>query len=272
MTIKLPMNINLTIILPTYNEEENVAFLIPEIIEKFKLSNIDNYEILVVDDNSSDKTQDVVVGFSKQYSDVKLIARKKEPSLPLSIYDGIINSSKENIMWLDSDGSMDVDSIIKLLKKLDSDRETVFIGSRFISGGGYKGKEEFFKIPINKMLYQLIKSEDSLIAIFLSLLFNKALNFLLDINVKDLTSGFITGNKKFFNEGMFKNSVYGEYFIYVVSNLFIENINMQEVGYFCKPRIYGESKTSTNLIRMVSLSKPYFQAALKSRKLINQLK
>ena len=64
------MNINLTIILPTYNEEENVAFLIPEIIEKFKLSNIDNYEILVVDDNSSDKTQDVVVGFSKQYSDV----------------------------------------------------------------------------------------------------------------------------------------------------------------------------------------------------------
>ena len=40
MTIKLPMNINLTIILPTYNEEENVAFLIPEIIEKFKLSNI----------------------------------------------------------------------------------------------------------------------------------------------------------------------------------------------------------------------------------------
>ena len=47
------------------------------------------------------------------------------------------------------------------------------------------------------MLYQLIKSEDSLIAIFLSLLFNKALNFLLNINVKDLTSGFITGNKKF---------------------------------------------------------------------------
>ena len=83
--------------------------------------------------------------------------------------------------------------------------------------GGYKGKEEFFKIPINKMLYQLIKSEDSLIAIFLSLLFNKALNFLLNINVKDLTSGFITGNKKYFNEAMFKNSVYGEYFIYVVS-------------------------------------------------------
>ena len=122
------------------------------------------------------------------------------------------------------------------------------------------------------MLYQLIKSEDSLIAIFLSLLFNKALNFLLNINVKDLTSGFITRNKKYFNEAMFKNSVYGEYFIYVVSNLFVQNVNMQEVGYFCKPRIYGESKTSTNLIRMISLSRPYFQAAFKSRKLINQLK
>ena len=110
------MNINLTIILPTYNEEDNVAFLIPEIIEKFKLSNIENYEILIVDDNSSDKTQDVVIDFSKQNSDIKLIARNKQPSLPLSIYDGIINSTKENIMWLDSDGSMDVDSIIKLEK------------------------------------------------------------------------------------------------------------------------------------------------------------
>ena len=94
----------------------------------------------------------------------------------------------------------------------------------------------------------------------------------MNINVKDLTSGFITGNKKYFNEAMFKNSVYGEYFIYVVSNLFVQNINMQEVGYFCKPRIYGESKTSTNLIRMISLSRPYFQAVFKSRKLINQLK
>ena len=95
--------------LPTYNEEDNVAFD-TEIIEEFKLSNIENYEILIVDDNSSDKTQDVVIDFSKQNSDIKLIARNKQPSLPLSIYDGIINSTKENIM-ADSDGSMDVDSI-----------------------------------------------------------------------------------------------------------------------------------------------------------------
>ena len=48
----------------------------------------------------------------------------------------------EHVMWLDADGSMNADSIKKLLEKLNENTENVIIGSRFVEGGGYKGIEE----------------------------------------------------------------------------------------------------------------------------------
>ena len=54
----------------------------------------------------------------------------------MSIYDGISLSKYEYVMWLDADGSMPPETVGKLLEKSATDRETVFIGSRFSNGGG----------------------------------------------------------------------------------------------------------------------------------------
>ena len=43
-------------------------------------------------------------------------------------------------MWLDADGSMDIESINKLISECLNNNNMVYIGSRFISGGGYKEK------------------------------------------------------------------------------------------------------------------------------------
>ena len=62
-------------------------------------------------------------------------------SLPLSIFEGINEASKESILWLDADGSMDTDSIILLIEKfIKENKSSVVVGSRFVKGGGYKGK------------------------------------------------------------------------------------------------------------------------------------
>lgn len=53
-------NLNLNIILPTYNEEKNVEFIIPQIFELLSRKKYENYEVTVVDDNSSDATSDIV--------------------------------------------------------------------------------------------------------------------------------------------------------------------------------------------------------------------
>ena len=57
--------INLSIILPTINESENLKKLIPEIVTELSNSNIDNYEILVLDDGSTDDTVSYIEQFNK---------------------------------------------------------------------------------------------------------------------------------------------------------------------------------------------------------------
>jgi len=263
----MPSNFSVTVILPTYNEEESLEVFIPE-LEKV-LSKFD-YEILVVDDDSSDQTANVVVKYSEKNNKIRFIQRKSNPSLPLSIYEGVKNANKNFVMWLDADGSMDAQSVLKLIENCSRDINKVYVGSRFVEGGGYKGRESIGNFKLKKFLNSIFNSEDAILAIFLSLIFNRLLSIVLNINVKDLTSGFIIGNKSLFEKEMFTKYIYGEYFINVLTVLHLKQIVIQEVGYFCKPRLYGESKTSTNILRMVSLTSPYVRTAINSRKLINE--
>ena len=69
---------------------------------------------------------------------------------------------------------------------------------------------------------------------------------------------------------MFEKFTYGEYFVYVIMKLLKNNIQILEVGYFCKPRQFGKSKTSSSISRLIRLSYPYLKIAYKSRKELNE--
>ena len=111
----------LTIILPTYNEEENMNIWLPEVISQLSDVSYLDFEILVVDDNSRDLTQSVVSNLILSYKNLRLITRLDEPSLSDSIYEGITAATKSNIMWLDADGSMDIESILKIISQAHED-------------------------------------------------------------------------------------------------------------------------------------------------------
>lgn len=256
---------SVSIILPTFNEEENLKFLIPELISELEKIEMVDYEILVIDDNSTDKTLDLVKKFEDKNEKIKIFLRTSKASLPLSIYDGIQNSKKKNVMWLDADGSMDAITAIKLISIQQANKSSVVIGSRFVEGGGYKGQLEHDEN--NESVYKnLNKSEDSILAVFLSIQFNKILKFLLNCKIKDMTSGFIVGPREYFIREMFENSVYGEYFIKVIMDLEHNDVDLIEIGYYCKPRMYGKSKTSGSILKLLSLSIPYVSTAFKSRR------
>ena len=255
--------VSISIILPTLNEEESLKVLVPDIT---KVLRDEDYEVIIVDDSSTDGTTELVSRFVLTGMNVRLISRSSEKSLPNSIYEGIEKATKDYVMWLDSDGSMDAISVKKLVDEIKLEKNAVLIGSRFAEGGGYKGKQRNLDSDFTSFFSNIINSEDSFLAIFLSLVFNKVLSFLLPINIKDLTSGFIIGKKDYFTKQMFSGFFYGEYFINVVTNLHLSDIYLREVGYICKPRIHGESKTSTNLFRLLSLSKPYLKTAINCRK------
>ncbi len=258
--------IDLTIILPTINECQNLKILIPEIVRKIDEATINKYEIIVVDDGSTDETDDLINNFNNSNKNIKLLKRQSEPSLPMSIYEGINKSNYEYVMWLDADGSMSATTIKDLISLQSENLDNVIIGSRFVKGGGYKGIQEIGKTSFFSALANVRQSKDSVSGMIASTLFNKLLIFILKSPIKDLTSGFIIGKRQYFLEESFSKSSYGEYFVYLMTDLMKKNINIQELGYICETRIHGESKTASSLVQLFRRGVPYIKAAIISRR------
>ena len=255
----------LSVILPTLNEKRNLEYLIPQIVEVLISEEIFDHEIIIVDDGSTDGTSELINYLKNKNYKVCLIENKPPLNLPLSIYKGIENSNFKNVMWLDADGSMGGNAILKMINEIKQNPDNVIIGSRFVSGGGYKGQNENGSENLFRIIKNIINSEDSILAVYLSKLFNNLLKVLLNSSVKDITSGFIIGRREYFNADCFKECIYGEYFIKVISDLEKNNVKISEIGYFCTPRQFGESKTSSSYLRLFKLALPYLKAALNYR-------
>ncbi|OGG12865.1 hypothetical protein A2875_01550 [Candidatus Gottesmanbacteria bacterium RIFCSPHIGHO2_01_FULL_46_14] len=101
----------ITVILPTYNEADNIALLISAIQKNIP----SNADILVVDDNSPDGTAARV----KTNRHVKLIVRTKNRGLTNSVNEGITASKGDVILWMDCDFSHPPSVIPKLLKEIE---------------------------------------------------------------------------------------------------------------------------------------------------------
>ena len=108
----------LSIILPVLNEELNLKYLIPEISKIANEVVLNNYEIIVVDDNSTDNTKTLINNFLTKNFHIVYKVRGDVKSLPLSIYEGIEVAKYQNVMWLDADGSMDGEAIKLLIEKV----------------------------------------------------------------------------------------------------------------------------------------------------------
>lgn len=155
------------IIIPTYNEEENIENLILEI--KKTLENYD-YSILIVDDNSKDKTRQIV----EKYVDNKslyLLKRQGKLGLASTYTDGIrfsIDKGFDCFIEMDADFSHNPKYLPIMLEKL---RENdVVIGSRNIKGGGVSGWS---------LIRNIISKGGSLYS-----------RLILSCPIKDLTGGF----------------------------------------------------------------------------------
>ena len=261
-------NINkISIILPTLNEAENLVILIPEIISTFNKLSLKDYQIIVVDDNSTDETKKIMDKMNLENSNIDFYVRNSQKSLPLSIWEGIEKSKFEFVMWLDADGSMNGETIEKLLLKLDENKDSVIVASRFAEGGGYKGTMLNEKNTFLRSMFNVKKSKDSVTATVLSSIFNKLLSTISNSNVKDMTSGFIVGRKQYFPKSVFKISIYGEYFVYLMNYLNYKKIEVIEVGYICGTRLYGTSKTGSSLFQLFKLGLPYLKAARISKRI-----
>ena len=125
------------VLLPTYNEAENVKFVIPKIFTQAGKIPSHELHVLVVDDNSPDRTQDVVSGLMKQYKNLHLISGEKE-GLGEAYKRGMAyvrgNLPSDLVFEMDADGQHDA-ALIPLFVDLANHGFSLVIGSRFAPGG-----------------------------------------------------------------------------------------------------------------------------------------
>lgn len=119
-----------TIIVPTYNEKENIGKLIELLAEHLKDY---NYEIIIVDDNSPDGTAEVAESYSLRYP-VKVVRRPGKMGLVSAIYDGVKSSSGNVIVVMDADLQHPPSLVPRLVTK--TQECDVVIASRYLKGGG----------------------------------------------------------------------------------------------------------------------------------------
>ena len=122
-------NTSLSIIIPTYNERDNLSELLVRIHRSVGSLNY-LYEVLVVDDDSPDETWKVAARYSKNYP-VRILRRKGKRGLSTAVLEGIKNSHYDIVVVMDGDLQHPPEMIPKLISAV-SDGADIAICSRFV--------------------------------------------------------------------------------------------------------------------------------------------
>jgi dolichol-phosphate mannosyltransferase len=220
-------NNRLSIILPTYNESQNIVNMLDAIKNVLPY---DLYaEIIIVDDNSPDGTGKIVEEHIKKNKEQKIsfkvIHRINKRGLSSAILDGIKTSTGKIIVVMDSDFSHPPEKILDMLHEIQKNNYDVVVGSRYVTGGNSIGW------PLSRKIISLI---GTLIA-----------EHGLGIKIKDSMSGFFSFKKELIDDIQFDAIGYK----LLLEILVKTNSSMvKEIPYTCINRKQGATKFNKSVI------------------------
>jgi dolichol-phosphate mannosyltransferase len=125
----------LTVLIPTFNEEENIVPMIRAIGNVCQENRI-HAAILVVDDNSTDQTLARVRELMHTVGNLSLLVRYENPGLSQSLYDGFLHAESDIVQCIDCDFSHPPELIPAFYAMLRGGAFDMAIGSRYVPGGG----------------------------------------------------------------------------------------------------------------------------------------
>ena len=122
-----------SVILPTFNEFENIKIIVPRILDVLSDSRLEG-EVVIVDDDSPDGTSDAAVRLARDYP-VRVYVRKNERGLATAVMKGFELASGDICVIMDADLSHPVEKIPKMVKPILEGKCDVTVGSRYTLGG-----------------------------------------------------------------------------------------------------------------------------------------
>ncbi|MDR0304196.1 MAG: polyprenol monophosphomannose synthase [Chitinispirillales bacterium] len=215
------------IIIPTYNEKENIPLIIPEIKKRLSAANV-----LVVDDNSPDGTSQVAKKLSESIDGVFVLDRTKKEGLGKAYIAGFKWALERNydlIFEMDADFSHNPDYLpdfIESAKEAD-----LVIGSRYING-----KVNVIDWPMKRLL--------------LSYFGNVAARIIAGVKIMDCTGGFKCFHAQTLRALNLDKIASSGYSFQVEMNFYVQKkgFKVKEIPIVFKDREFGVSKMSSKII------------------------
>lgn len=238
-------NLFLSVVLPTYNDSENILRLIDAIIHHIP-SDISS-EIIIVDDNSPDGTGMLVEGYIKKITNetynntaktsnykniynnkcsVKVVHRNIRNHLIPAILDGVRHSSGQNILIMNADFSHPPEIIPRIINELNQDPNCIVVASRYIKGGSIVGWP-FKRLMLNIGAVRIARHSLKL------------------RNIKDPISGFFALPSHTLKDIEFDTQGFKMLLEILVK---CKNLRVREIPYIFTDRELGKSKLDSKVI------------------------
>jgi dolichol-phosphate mannosyltransferase len=220
---QLESGIELAIVVPTYNEVENVTAVVAAL--KTALGGI-QWEVIFVDDHSPDGTASYVRQMASRDRRIRILERIGRRGLSSACIEGMLSTPASYIAVMDGDMQHDESVLPKMLECIRSKQLDVVVGSRKVSGGSMG------QLPKNR--------------VWLSDLGSKFSHFVCHCDVSDPMSGFFIVNSEYVREVVPRLT--GRGFKILVDLLASSKraVRTAEVPYHFRSRQRGESKLDAN--------------------------
>lgn len=236
------------VIIPTYNEIENIESIIRAVFALPK-----SFHVLIVDDNSPDKTADKVIELQKEFDNRLFLAiRKKKSGLGTAYVHGFkwaLQNDYQYIFEMDADFSHNPNDLERLYAACHNDGADLAIGSRYVTG-------------VNVVNWPLSR-------VLLSYFASVYVRMITGMKIMDATAGFICYHRAVLekiNLDAIKFVGYA-FQIEMKYRAFAKNFKIQEVPVIFTDRTKGQSKMSGAIIKEAIFG----VISLRFRKFLNRL-
>ncbi|MCB0723519.1 MAG: glycosyltransferase family 2 protein [Ignavibacteriae bacterium] len=203
----------MTAFFPAYYDEGNIAKVVDKTVEVIESMNLKDYEVIIIEDGSPDRTGEVADELAEKYEKVRVIHHEKNMGYGATLRDGFMNAKMDYVFYSDGDNQFDLEDLRKFVALIPFTDIVV----------GYRKQKQY-----------------SLYRKFTSLCYNYLLRLLFDIHYWDIDCAF-----KVFKADLFKKIKINSIDAFIDAEIMLKakllDYRTTEVGVVHLPRLDGIS-------------------------------